>query len=110
MTVQRALRWFFRVESWLAFAGGALLLGFGGYLAVEVRTGAIELSEGSDLPRAALTAIGLGVVALGLGYLLHRAARSLHAEGALVRPPAVLAVSVACHIGLLAGIAAALVL
>ena len=110
MTVHGVLHWFFRVESWLALAGGGLLLGYSGYLGVGIWRGTIQLHGGSDLPRAALTAGILGLLVLGFGYLFHRAAMALRDAEALVHPAPAFAVSVFCHIGVLAGVGAAIAL
>lgn len=107
MTVHGVLHWFFRIEAWLALAGGALMLGYAGYLGVGIWGGAIEVRQGSDLPQAVTLAGAFGLGSLCFAYLLHRAARALRNADALAQPAPVFAISVFCHIGVLAGIGAA---
>jgi hypothetical protein len=106
MTVQRGLYWFFRLESWIALAGGGMLLGFGGFLGFGIWAGTVELSLGSDLPKGAMFAVVTGALVLAFGYLCHRAAESVRSDAALERPPAWLAASIACHIAVLTAISA----
>lgn len=107
MTVQRVLQWFLRLESWIALAGGALLLGFGGFLGFGIWAGTVELSLGSELPKGALFAMAIGAVVLAFAYLFHRAAKSLRDHDPLERPSPSFAASIACHIAVLAIVGAA---
>ena len=104
------LRWFFRLESLLAFGMGAVLLGFGGFLVVGIWTGGVELALGSDLPTGALYAMAIGTGTLAFGYLCHRAALSLRDSKQLEQPSTSFAASIACHIAVLMGVGAAIAL
>lgn len=104
MTAGRILSWAFGLEGVAVCAAGGLLLALGLYTGVGISAGWVELSLGSDVPKAAIfMVIGGSVLALA-GVPLLFAARNVRrdADG---RPSAAVAVAVAYHV-LLVGLLA----